>query len=130
MINVERVDHLVLTCRDVAATISFYTEVLGMEEVTFGAGRKALVFGQQKINLHAAGPPGVSVAALPAAPTPGSTDLCFIVRQPIDTIVAHLAAKNVPLHEGPIARTGAKGPIMSVYIRDPDGNLLELSNYV
>ena len=100
-----------------------------MEEVTFGAGRKALLFGQQKINLHPAGAQGVGVAALPAAPTPGSADLCLIVTQPIEAIVAHLASKNIPLHEGPIARTGAKGPIMSVYIRDPDGNLLELANY-
>src|SRR3954471_15944244 len=128
MITIERIDHLVITCRDIAATLRFYTEVLGMQEVTFGEGRKALIFGRQKINLHAAGGQQ-DVAAFPVAPTPGSADLCFIVTQPIDEIVAHLEAHGVEIRRGPVARTGALGPIQSVYIHDPDGNLLEFSNY-
>ena len=128
------VDHVVLTCRDVAATIRFYTEVLGMREVTFGAGRKALAFGRQKINLHAAGQvaqgPAGSVAAVAARPTPGSADLCLIVAEPLGVVVAHLAACGVPVEAGPVTRTGALGPIDSVYLRDPDGNLIELSRYV
>ena len=134
MLTVQRVDHLVLTCRDIAATIRFYTEVLGMREVTFGSGRKALAFGQQKINLHAAGQAaeggGGNVAAIAARPTPGSADVCLIVAEPLQAVVAHLAACGVPVEEGPVTRTGALGPIESVYIRDPDGNLVELSRYV
>ena len=127
------VDHVVLTCRDVAATIRFYTEVLGMREVTFGAGRKALAFGRQKLNLHAAGQeaqgPAGSVAAVAARPTPGSADLCFVVAEAPAAVIAHLAACGVPVEEGPVLRTGALGPIESVYIRDPDGNLIELARY-
>ena len=134
MLTVRRLDHLVLTCRDVAASIRFYTEVLGMREVTFGSGRKALAFGQQKINLHAAGQAaegaGGNVAAIAARPTPGSADVCLIVAEPLQAVVAHLAACGVPVEEGPVTRTGALGPIESVYIRDPDGNLVELSRYV
>lgn len=133
MLTIRRVDHLVLTCRDVAATIRFYTEVLGMEEVTFGAGRKALVFGRQKINLHAAGQAAQggagSVLATAARPTPGSADLCLVVSETPAAVVAHLAACGVPVEEGPVARTGALGPIQSVYVRDPDGNLIELAHY-
>jgi catechol 2,3-dioxygenase-like lactoylglutathione lyase family enzyme len=133
MLTVLRIDHLVLTCRDVTATIRFYTEVLGMREVTFGAGRKALSFGRQKINLHPVGQAGSAtdggVAAVAALPTPGSVDLCLIVAEPVPAIVAHLAACGVPVEQGPIMRTGALGPIESVYVRDPDGNLIELSRY-
>jgi catechol 2,3-dioxygenase-like lactoylglutathione lyase family enzyme len=129
MISVDRIDHLVLTCRDMPATIRFYTKVLGMREVTFGPGRKALAFGGQKINLHAASHASAGVAALPAAPTAGSADLCLIVNEPLSDVVAHLDLHGVPVHEGPVARTGATGSIMSVYVRDPDGNLIELSNY-
>jgi catechol 2,3-dioxygenase-like lactoylglutathione lyase family enzyme len=134
VLTVQRVDHVVLTCRDVAATLRFYTEVLGMKEVTFGANRKALAFGRQKINLHplgqaASGPDG-TVAAVAARPTPGSADLCLIVAESADALVAHLAACGVPIEEGPCTRTGALGPIESVYVRDPDGNLVELSRYV
>jgi catechol 2,3-dioxygenase-like lactoylglutathione lyase family enzyme len=134
MLTVRRIDHLVLTCRDVAATIRFYTEVLGMKEVTFGAGRKALAFGQQKLNLHAAGQSaeGVAgnVAAIAARPTPGAIDVCLIVAEPPGAVMAHLAACGVPVEEGPVIRTGAVGPIESVYVRDPDGNLVELARYV
>ena len=133
MLTVRRMDHLVLTCRNVKATIRFYTEVLGMREVTFGAGRKALAFGQQKLNLHAvgqtAGGKTGSVAAVAHSPTPGSVDLCLIVNESVDSVLAHLAACGVPIEEGPVMRTGALGPIESVYIRDPDGNLIELARY-
>ena len=134
MLTVQRIDHFVLTCRDVAATIRFYTEVLGMKVVTFGNGRKALSFGRQKINLHPMGQvAGIgigNVAAVAARPTPGSADLCFIVGENAAAIVAHLAACGVPVEEGPVVRTGAVGPIESVYVRDPDGNLIELARYV
>jgi catechol 2,3-dioxygenase-like lactoylglutathione lyase family enzyme len=133
MLTLRRIDHLVLTCRNVKATIRFYTEVLGMKEVTFGSGRKALSFGRQKLNLHpvgqAAGGATGSVAAIAAAPTPGAIDLCLVVSEPIDVVVAHLAACGVPIEEGPVMRTGALGPIESVYVRDPDGNLIELARY-
>jgi catechol 2,3-dioxygenase-like lactoylglutathione lyase family enzyme len=134
VLTVQRIDHLVLTCRDVAATIRFYTEVLGLKEVTFGAGRKALAFGRQKINLHAAGQPAQgplgSVAAIATRPTPGSADLCLVVAETPAIVAAHLAACGVPVEEGPVVRTGALGPIESIYIRDPDGNLIELARYV
>ncbi len=134
MLTVLRIDHVVLTCRDVAATIRFYTEVLGMREVTFGAGRKALSFGRQKINLHPVGQAGGmadgGVAAVAARPTPGSVDLCLIVAEPAAAVVAHLATCGIPVEQGPVVRTGALGPIESVYVRDPDGNLIELARYV
>lgn len=124
--RVDRLDHLVLTVRDVAATLSFYTRVLGMEEVTFGAGRKALAFGRQKINLHEAGREFEPKAA---APTPGSADLCLITETPLEEVQAHLEARGVKVELPPSPRTGAAGPIRSLYLRDPDGNLIELSNY-
>ena len=133
MLTVQRIDHLVLTCRDVAATIRFYTEVLGMKEVTFGAGRKALSFGRQKINLHPLGQAaeggGDKVAAIAARPTAGSADICLIVAENAAAIVAHLAVCGVPIEEGPVVRTGALGPVESIYVRDPDGNLIELARY-
>jgi catechol 2,3-dioxygenase-like lactoylglutathione lyase family enzyme len=134
VLNVHRIDHLVLTCRNVKATVRFYTEVLGMREVTFGTGRKALSFGRQKLNLHpagqAAGGKTGAVAAIAAQPTPGSADVCLVVAEPVDAVLAHLAACGVPIEEGPVMRTGALGPIESVYVRDPDGNLIELARYV
>jgi catechol 2,3-dioxygenase-like lactoylglutathione lyase family enzyme len=134
MLTIQRIDHIVLTCRDVAATIRFYTEVLGMKEATFGSGRKALAFGRQKINLHSVGQAvdaaAGGVAAVAASPAPGSADLCLIVSESVGTVVAHLAACGVPVDEGPVLRTGALGPVESVYVRDPDGNLIELSRYV
>lgn len=133
MLTVRRIDHLVLTCRNVDATLRFYTEVLGMTEVTFGNGRKALAFGRQKINLHplgqAADPVLKHVAAIAAHPTPGSVDVCLVVGESLEAVVAHLGACGVPIEEGPVVRTGALGPINSVYVRDPDGNLVELANY-
>lgn len=134
MLTVQRIDHLVLTCRDVAATIRFYTEVLGMKEVTFGAGRKALSFGRQKFNLHPLGQAaeggGDNVAAIAARPTPGSADVCLVVAENAGAILAHLAVCGIPVDEGPVVRTGALGPVESIYVRDPDGNLVELARYV
>jgi catechol 2,3-dioxygenase-like lactoylglutathione lyase family enzyme len=123
--RVDRLDHLVLTVKDVAATLSFYTRVLGMEEVTFGAGRKALAFGRQKINLHEAGREFEPKAD---APTPGSGDLCFITETPLEEVQAHLEANGIEILLPPSPRTGARGPIISLYLRDPDGNLIEISN--
>jgi catechol 2,3-dioxygenase-like lactoylglutathione lyase family enzyme len=124
--KIERLDHLVLTVADIAKTCEFYEKVLGMETVTFGAGRKALSFGQQKINLHRAGQEFEPKAA---RPTPGSGDLCFITSTPVAAVILHLKKAGVAIVEGPVPRTGATGPIQSVYFRDPDGNLIEASNY-
>ncbi|MFI7102488.1 VOC family protein [Streptomyces sp. NPDC050161] len=124
--RIDRLDHLVLTVQDIDTTVAFYTEVLGMEVVTFRAGRRALTFGHSKINLHRAGKEFEPKAH---RPTPGSADLCLIVDQTLDEVVAELAAHGVPIEEGPVERTGATGPIVSVYLRDPDHNLIELSNY-
>jgi catechol 2,3-dioxygenase-like lactoylglutathione lyase family enzyme len=124
--KIERLDHLVLTVADIAKTCEFYEKVLGMETVTFGAGRKALSFGQQKINLHRAGKEFEPKAA---RPTPGSGDLCFITSTPVAAVILHLKKAGVAIVEGPVPRTGATGPIQSVYFRDPDGNLIEASNY-
>jgi catechol 2,3-dioxygenase-like lactoylglutathione lyase family enzyme len=126
MIRIDRIDHVVLTVRDIEATCAFYTRVLGMAVVTFGAGRRALVFGAQKINLHQAGREFEPKAQ---HPTPGSADLCLIAAGPLDDAVAHLQACGVAIVEGPVARTGATGPIRSVYLRDPDANLIEVSTY-
>ena len=124
--NVSRLDHLVLTVADLDLAVTFYTQVLGMEELTFGAGRRALRFGESKINLHQVGHEFEPKAH---RPTPGSADLCFIVEQPVAAVAAELTAAGIVLVEGPVERTGARGPITSVYVRDPDGNLIELSNY-
>ena len=118
-------DHLVLTVADIDATVAFYVRALGMEEVAFGAGRKALAFGTQKINLHAA---GREFAPHAAAPTRGSADLCFLTDVPLGRVIEHLGGCGVVVEEGPVTRTGATGPIRSVYLRDPDGNLIEVSN--
>lgn len=124
--QIDRLDHLVLTVRDIDATIAFYVEVLGMEAVSFGAGRRALAFGRQKINLHAAAAPLKPHAA---QPLPGSADLCLITATPLAEVIAHLQRAGVAIEQGPVPRTGATGPILSAYVRDPDGNLIEISNY-
>lgn len=121
-----RFDHIVLTVEDIDATCRFYETVLGMQTVTFAGGRKALAFGQQKINLHQRGREFEPKAH---APTPGSADLCLIAATPIAEVMAHLRACGVAILEGPVDRTGAVGPIVSVYFRDPDHNLIEVSNY-
>lgn len=125
MLKIESLDHLVLTVQDINRTIRFYETALGMETVEFGQGRKALCFGQQKINLHQ-----YQNEFTPKAhnPTPGSADLCFITRTPLDQCIAQLEKLNICIEEGPVERTGATGPIVSVYIRDPDLNLIEISN--
>lgn len=121
---VKALDHLVMTVRDMAATEAFYTAHLGMTAVGFGEGRRALVFGRQKINLHPAQAPFHPHAA---SPQPGSADLCFLVDGDLAAIKDRLEASGVVVEAGPVQRTGATGPILSIYIRDPDGNLIELS---
>ncbi len=123
--QIDHLDHLVLTVADIETSVDFYTRVLGMQAVTFGEGRKALAFGNQKINLHQAGREFEPKAE---RPIPGSADLCFIVATPLEQVIAHLKAQQVAILEGPVQRTGATGPIRSVYVRDPDFNLIELSN--
>ena len=123
---IHHLDHLVLTVADIDATITFYTGALGMEAVTFGK-RRALRFGEQKINLHQAGKEFEPKAA---HPTPGSGDLCFITKTPIEDVVSHLKTLHHPIEVGPVERDGAVGIIRSVYLRDPDFNLIEISNYV
>lgn len=122
----ERLDHLVLTVADIARTLDFYQRVLGMPHETFGNGRHALAFGQQKFNLHQAGQEFEPKAA---HPLPGAIDLCLITRWPLERVLEHLAEQGVEVEEGPVMRTGALGPIESVYFRDPDGNLIEVSRY-
>lgn len=124
--RVKGIDHFVLTVRDIAASCDFYSRILGMKVVSFGRGRKALAFGAQKINLHEQGHEFEPKAAYP---TPGSIDLCLITAVPIATVLAQLEANGIAVIEGPVKRTGAVGPILSVYFRDPDGNLIEVSSY-
>ena len=121
---VASLDHLVLTVADIARTCDFYTRALGMTVVRFGAGRVALQFGRQKINLHQADRTFDPKAAVP---TPGSADLCFLLAGSLEDAAAHLAALGIAIEEGPVERTGATGPILSIYLRDPDGNLVELA---
>jgi catechol 2,3-dioxygenase-like lactoylglutathione lyase family enzyme len=123
---IDHLDHLVLTVADIDATVAFYSSALGMEVVTFG-NRKALRFGEQKINLHQAGKEFEPKAA---HPTPGSGDLCFITKAPMEEVVSHLKALHCFIEEGPVERTGAVGTIRSIYLRDPDFNLIEISNYL
>jgi catechol 2,3-dioxygenase-like lactoylglutathione lyase family enzyme len=125
--KIDSLDHLVLTVKDIDATASFYSKILGMDIVTFGADRKALCFGVQKINLHQHRNEFEPKAH---EPMPGSADLCFITSVPIPEVVSHLNSCNVAVIEGPVQRTGATGPILSVYFRDPDMNLIEVSNRV
>ena len=123
--HLDSLDHLVLTVADIEASCAFYSRVLGLQVVTFGAGRTALAFGAQKINLHQAGREFEPKAQ---RPTPGSADLCFLTSVPLPAVQQHLASCSVPVVEGPVQRTGAQGPILSVYIRDPDQNLIEIAN--
>ncbi len=124
--KIDRIDHLVLTVRNIDATCDFYTRVLGMSVVTFGGGRKALQFGPQKFNLHESGREFEPKAA---HPTPGSVDVCLISAVPLSEVMDHLGRCGVAIIEGPVAKTGARGPIRSVYFRDPDMNLIEVSTY-
>jgi catechol 2,3-dioxygenase-like lactoylglutathione lyase family enzyme len=124
--RVTRLDHLVLTVYDIQRTATFYGEVLGMEHVLFGEGRHALAFGEQKINLHEHGHEFEPKAA---RPTPGSADLCFVAGVPLEDTLTRLAGTDTPIEHGPVTRTGALGPMTSVYIRDPDHNLIEIAHY-
>jgi len=122
-VRVRSLDHLVLTVADIERTVRFY-EVLGMRRETFGDGRVALRFGEQKLNLHRA---GAEFAPHAARPAPGSADLCFLVDESLDEVAAALADAGVAVEVGPVPRTGATGALTSLYVRDPDGNLVELS---
>lgn len=122
-----RLDHLVLTVGSIDESVDFYQRVMGMEKVTFRGGRVALAFGDQKINLHESGKEFEPKAA---RVQPGSADLCFILDTSVRDAVEELEALGVPVLDGPVSRTGATGEIVSVYFRDPDGNLIEVSNYV
>ncbi|WP_426455818.1 VOC family protein [Acinetobacter sp. KB005] len=125
--KISHLDHLVLTVSNIETICHFYQTVLGFEVITFKGNRKALKFGHQKINLHQLGNEFEPKAL---HPTPGSADLCFISDTPISEVVAHLNQLNIQIEEGPIERTGAMHPILSVYIRDPDQNLIEISNNI
>jgi catechol 2,3-dioxygenase-like lactoylglutathione lyase family enzyme len=123
---IDHLDHLVLTVANIDATTDFYTSALGMELVSFNS-RRALRFGEQKINLHQTGNEFEPKAA---HPTPGSGDLCFITKTSLEDVISHLTAKSFPIEVGPVERSGAVGKMRSVYLRDPDSNLIEISNYV
>jgi catechol 2,3-dioxygenase-like lactoylglutathione lyase family enzyme len=125
-VRISNLDHLVLTVADIGRSVEFYQRVLGMTPIVFGDGRSALRFGDSKINLHRA---GQEIAPHAARPMPGSADLCLIAATPLAQVIEHLAAQHVAIIEGPITRTGARGELTSVYLRDPDGNLIEISNY-
>ncbi len=124
---IDRLDHLVLTVADLDVSCEFYEQVLGMESQVFGGGRRALAFGLQKINLHLKGHEFEPKAS---HPTPGSADLCFILSISLEDAISKLEQAGVAIEVGPVSRTGARGPIRSVYFRDPDGNLIEVSEYV
>ena len=124
--KIDRLDHLVLTVADIERTCAFYSGILGFEVLRFGEGRVALGFGNQKINLHQTGKEFEPKALRPTA---GSGDLCFIAATPVDEVIRELNAAGVAIEEGPVERTGAIGRIRSIYLRDPDQNMLEISNY-
>ena len=129
---IQSIDHIVITCRDLDATISFYTRGLGMRLETFGEPpkpqRKALHFGDQKFNLHQAGDSNVT-DIYATVPTPGSLDICLIVAVPLEQLITHLAQLGIPIELGPVKRTGARWPIRSIYLRDPDRNLVEIAEH-
>jgi catechol 2,3-dioxygenase-like lactoylglutathione lyase family enzyme len=126
----ERLDHTVLTVNDISVTVDFYTRVLGMEVLTFNSlvnNRKALRFGNSKINLHQF---GKEIQPTAKNPGPGTEHLCFIVSDPIEDVAVQVQANGAVIEEGPVERAGVLGPIKSIYVRDPDGNLIELSNAI
>lgn len=124
-IKVRSLDHLVLTCRKIDASIAFYCDILGMERQDFGDGRHAVHFGEQKLNLHPHPTPHGPLVARVAEP--GTADLCFLIAGSLEAAQAELERRNIVIEKGPIERHGATGPIRSLYLRDPDGNLIELS---
>jgi catechol 2,3-dioxygenase-like lactoylglutathione lyase family enzyme len=127
MIAIDSLDHLVLTVRDLDATLAFYCNVLGMTAETFAPGRTAVHFGKQKINLHVVGKEFEPKADRATA---GSGDLCFLTSVPLDTVIEALRSNGITILLGPVPKTGAQGPIRSVYVRDPDLNLIEISNLI
>ncbi len=126
-INITSLDHLVLTVASIDRTVEFYTRILGMEKVVFAGKRVALRFGRQKINLHQA---GEELAPHASQPLPGSADICLLTDAPLADALAHLNAHHIPVIEGPVQRTGASGRLLSIYIRDPDQNLIEIANVI
>ena len=124
--KLNKIDHLVLTVRDIDVSCNFYVEILGMKEISFGLGRRGVAFGDQKINFHQIGKEFEPCAA---QPTPGSADLCFITGLTLPDVISHLQNCGIEIIEGPVERIGATGPISSVYIRDPDYNLIEIATY-
>lgn len=125
--QIRKLDHLVLTVKDMNKTICFYSTVLGMNKEIFGHGRVALKFGDQKINIHALGD---ELEPKALKPTPGSSDLCFITNTPLNEAISHVMSEGVKIIEGPVERTGANGTIRSFYFRDPDQNLIEVANEI
>ena len=125
--DITNIDHIVLTVKNINKTVQFYESVLGMVGESFGEGRIALKFGNQKINLHEQGDEFEPRAN---KPTPGSNDLCFLTNSKLEVVMKHVISKRVKIIEGPVARTGATGPIISFYFRDPDQNLIEVANIV
>ncbi|XP_078268100.1 glyoxalase domain-containing protein 5 [Rhinoraja longicauda] len=125
-VQIKGLDHLVLTVKSIENSTAFYSRTLGMQVITFKGNRKALSFGEQKFNLHEIGKEFEPKAHKPTA---GSMDLCLITDTPLSKVIEHLKTCGVHIEEGPIERTGAVGVIMSVYFRDPDNNLIEVSNY-
>ena len=121
---IKSIDHIVLATRDLDRCLDFYTRVLGMTLERYGEGRIALRFGEHKFNVH---PPGFEAGIKARTPTPGSLDLCFLADRPLEEMIARLEANRVAIEEGPVKRTGARFAIRSVYVRDPDGNLIEIS---
>jgi catechol 2,3-dioxygenase-like lactoylglutathione lyase family enzyme len=126
-VRIDRLDHLVLTVASIDESCDFYARVLGMQVSRFGEGRTALAFGRQKINLHEVGKEFVPRAARATA---GSGDLCLVSATPLDDVIEHLNKCQITIIEGPVDKIGATGPLRSVYFRDPDGNLIEVSEYV
>ena len=127
MMHITNIDHIVLTVKNINKTVQFYESVLGMVGESFGEGRIALKFGNQKINLHEQ---GNEFEPRANKPTPGSEDLCFLTNSKLEVVMKHVISKGVKIIEGPVARTGATGPIISFYFRDPDQNLIEVANIV
>lgn len=125
--RIDRIDHIVLTVKDVKKTVDFYKNILGMEVQDYGGKWKTMAFSQQRINLHEYGEDEVPIRA--EKPTPGSADLCLISETPILEVLEEIKERGINIEEGPILRTGALGQLISIYIRDPDNNLIEISNY-
>jgi len=120
-----RLDHFVLTVRSIEDTVAFYRRAIGLDAVTFGDGRRAIQIGEQKVNLHEA---GHELEPKASRPTPGSGDFCIVTNEPLEAVIARLSRLGIAIEEGPLARTGAMAPLRSIYVRDPDGNLVEIAN--